>query len=488
MNRIKLLEIRVRRLERIFNEGAEDKEKLRSYLGDDLYTAYMAIRNRIPSEADLLRQYPKYSLAELDSDDAKFKKFLKKYIALRKSNLIAVFGEGLWHTTPDEADKEDLYRSYMDYMDMRDYVIETFKNFREFEKLKKVKINLVQKFVDSYESIGNIVAKAKEGADLIYSDGKWDVYKVKTYAASKYYGKGTRWCIAGNYEGHEERGEFYFDDYIKRKDLDGGYYFYLSKSNQDEKYCLLQRKSDGQPLSIWDASDRSLDMKYEIEDLELPKVPGVNLHDFRIDNLIALIGNEDIEGIREFLDNHEPNINLNDLNANGENAVEVAAETGNYQIVKMLLNAGLNPNIKNRNGYSALVTSVLDNEYEIEELLLKNGADPDITKDDVTPLFIAVRDAAQNNNRLRIRSIELLLKYGADPNIQEENMYRTPLFIAARWGKLELVKILAENGADVNKPTKHGNTPLDQAVKNGHTDVADYLRSVGGIQNDESDY
>ena len=202
----------------------------------------------------------------------------------------------------------------------------------------------------------------------------------------------------------------------------------------------------------------------------------------------ALIGNEDIEGIREFLDNHEPNINLNDLNANGENAVEVAAETGNYQIVKMLLNAGLNPNIKNRNGYSALVTSVLDNEYEIEELLLKNGADPDITKDDVTPLFIAVRDAAQNNNRLRIRSIELLLKYGADPNIQEENMYRTPLFIAARWGKLELVKILAENGADVNKPTKHGNTPLDQAVKNGHTDVADYLRSVGGIQNDESDY
>ena len=471
----------------IILEGKEDNEKLRNYLGDDLYAAYMAIRNRIPSEADLLKQYPKYSLAELDSDDAKFKKFYKKYIALRNSNLIAVVGEELWRTIPDVADKEDLYRSYMNYMDMRDYVIETFDKFRSFEKLKKVNVKFIQKFVDGYESVGDVIAKAKEGADLIYSDSKWDVYKVRTYAASKYYGKGTRWCIAGNYEGHESKGEFYFDDYIKRKDLDGGYYFYLSKSDPNEKYCLLQRKSDGQPLSIWDASDRSLDMKYEIEDLELPKVPGVNLHDFRIDNLIALIGNEDVKGIREFLDNHEPNIDLNGLNANGENAVEVAVETGNYQIAKMLLDAELSPNGKNRNGYSALLTSVLDNEYEIEELLLKNGADPDIIKDGITPLFVAVRDAAQNNDRKKIRSIELLLKYDANPDIQEENMYRTPLFIAARWGKLELVKILAENGADVNKPTKYGNTPLDQAIKNGHTDVADYLRSVGGVQNNTLD-
>ena len=64
----------------IILEGKEDNEKLRNYLGDDLYAAYMAIRNRIPSEADLLKQYPKYSLAELDSDDAKFKKFYKNNI------------------------------------------------------------------------------------------------------------------------------------------------------------------------------------------------------------------------------------------------------------------------------------------------------------------------------------------------------------------------------------------------------------------------
>ena len=219
-------------------------------------------------------------------------------------------------------------------------------------------------------------------------------------------------------------------------------------------------------------------------------MPGVNLHDFRVDNLIALIGNEDIEGLREFLDNHEPDIDLNGLNANGENAVEVAAETGNYQIVKMLLDAGLDPNIKNRNEYTALLVSVLDNEYEIEEMLLKNRADPDITNNShggITPLFVAVRNAAESNDRKKIRSIELLLKYGADPDIQDENRHRTPLFVAARYGKLELVKILAENGADVNKPTKTGRTPLDQAIKNGHTDVADYLRSVGGIQNDTLD-
>ena len=362
--------------------------------------------------------------------------------------------------------------------------------YKDIYKLVKKDPNEVKDYIDNFKSSRDKRTASKEmGTRKVYEDSDWVVYHITNYNAAKYYGRDTKWCIAGNYEGHESRGEFYFNDYIKREGLDGGYYFYISKSDPHKKYCLLQR-NDGRVLSIWDASDTSLDLNYEIEYLKLPKVPGVNLHDYRIDNFIASIGNEDVDGIRDFLENHDPDIDLNGLDALGSNAVEAAAETGNYQVVKMLLDAGLDPNVKCRNEYTALLVSVLDNEYEIEEMLLKNGADPDITNNNhggVTPLFVAVRNAAESNDRKKIRSIELLLKYGADPDIQDESRHHTPIFVAARYGKLELVKILAENGADVNKPTKANKTPLDQAIKNGHTDVADYLRSIGGIYNNTFD-
>lgn len=386
---------------------------------------------------------------------------------------------------PDTVDADDLYKSYLNYMDMRDFVIDTFDKLRSFEKLRSLSVRTVQKFVDSYMSVGDLVAKAKEGADLIYSDSEWDVYKVRTYAASKYYGKGARWCISGNYEGHEHRGEFYFNDYIKQKNLDGGYYFYLSKTDPHRKYCLLQR-SDGKPLSIWNASDDELDMQYEIEDLGLPNVKGIHLPDYRIDSFINLIGNEDIEGIKKFIENHDDDIDIDGLSSMGENAVVAAAETGNIQIVKMLLYAGLNPNIQSKTGYTALLVSMLDDEYGIEELLLKRGADPDkrIEKygDVRTVLYIAVMNAVQNNNARKIKSIELLLKYGANPDIASESGNKTPVFVAARYGKLNIVKMLVESGANTDIPTNSDNTPLDTAFKNGHDDVAEYLRSVGAKQ------
>lgn len=463
-------------------EGAEDKEKLRKYLGDDLYNAYMSIRNKIPSEADLLKQYPKYSLAELDDSDEKFKDFSKKYDKLRKSNIITTLGESILDKTQSAADKNDLYKSYNDYMDMRDFAIETFDKLRSFEKIRKLSTKLVQKFVSSYVSVGDLKAKAKEGADLIYSDSKWDVYKVKTYDASKYYGKGTKWCISGNYEGHASRGEFYFNDYINRKNLDGGYYFYISKSNPNEKYCLLQGR-DGKPLSIWNAADNELEIKYDIEDLELPKVKGINLHDYRIDAFINLIGNEDIEGIKEFLKNCDRDIDLNGRDTVGDTAIVVATETGNIQIVKTLLEAGLDPNVQSSTGYTALLVAMLDDEYAIEELLLKNGADPDklIEKnsDLRTVLYIAVVNALGGAANIeKNKSIELLLKYNANPNIPNENGHKTPLFVAAKKGRLDTVKLLIENGADDRILDSNGDSPLDIAIKNNHEDVVNYLTHI----------
>ena len=55
----------------------------------------------------------------------------------------------------------------------------------------------------------------------------------------------------------------------------------------------------------------------------------------------------------------------------------------------------------------------------------------------------------------------------------------TPLYIAAQQGHLAVVQYLAEQGADINKATNNGQTPLRAALFNSHHEVAAYLRAAG---------
>jgi ankyrin repeat protein len=52
----------------------------------------------------------------------------------------------------------------------------------------------------------------------------------------------------------------------------------------------------------------------------------------------------------------------------------------------------------------------------------------------------------------------------------------TPLLQAAGDGALDIVKYLAENGANVNAGDKDGLTPLMAAEGKGHPDVAEFLK------------
>lgn len=57
---------------------------------------------------------------------------------------------------------------------------------------------------------------------------------------------------------------------------------------------------------------------------------------------------------------------------------------------------------------------------------------------------------------------------------------RTPLHLAAAEGKLEVVKFLVENGANVNTVDRWNSTPLNEAEKYNHKEVSEYLTSKGG--------
>ena len=47
------------------------------------------------------------------------------------------------------------------------------------------------------------------------------------------------------------------------------------------------------------------------------------------------------------------------------------------------------------------------------------------------------------------------------------------------WGDYEAVKLLVENGIEVNQRGEYGFTPLDVALDEGHQKIADYLLANG---------
>lgn len=63
----------------------------------------------------------------------------------------------------------------------------------------------------------------------------------------------------------------------------------------------------------------------------------------------------------------------------------------------------------------------------------------------------------------------------------------TPLVLASLLGYIDVVKFLAEHGAQLDCETRHHNTALDWATKRGHHRIEKYLLSRGAMRNTTSD-
>ena len=85
-----------------------------------------------------------------------------------------------------------------------------------------------------------------------------------------------------------------------------------------------------------------------------------------------------------------------------------------------------------------------------------------------------------SNGVANIPLMDLLLQHGADVNAQETESGNTPLYVAASFGREEVVALLLEKGADPNIVNREGWSPRHSAVVNGYKDIADKIRAHGG--------
>jgi hypothetical protein len=290
--------------------------------------------------------------------------------------------------------------------------------YKDIYKLIKKDPDEVKDFIDNVQSKSDVRRSDKQGAKLIYSDDTWNVYKITTYDAAKHYGKGTKWCISGGYDGHEERGEEFFNDYINDYDLDGGYYFYINKKDSEKKYCLLQNVN-GRVRSIWDAGDRDLGSK---NIMKLPAVPGINLEVSNSDEILldgVLRGDATL--VKKAL-SMGANVNVEDKY--GDTALMNATRSDYSEIVKLLIVAGADVNAQNKYGLTALIRAVTNNHLEIVKLLLDAGADVNAkTKGGTT----ALKRALENGQN---EIVKLLINNGAksESRINHNRLNRKYLF------------------------------------------------------------
>lgn len=75
--------------------------------------------------------------------------------------------------------------------------------------------------------------------------------------------------------------------------------------------------------------------------------------------------------------------------------------------------------------------------------------------------------------------VRLLLDAGANANARSQISGNTALFLAAYRGRMDVVKLLVEHGADVNAKDDGDSTPLQDAAWSGQTEVVRYLLEQG---------
>lgn len=157
-----------------------------------------------------------------------------------------------------------------------------------------------------------------------------------------------------------------------------------------------------------------------------------------------------------------------------------AAELGRLDVVKGLVDRGIDIEIRDSTGCTALMTASFWGQTEVVAFLLSRKAKVNErdSSDRTALMMISTRGAEAEHIRNLHRCAELLLSHGADPNMRYV-VGDTPIMAAARNGDLTMILLLLKHGADLNAKGGGGVTALSMARKHGDIAVVRALLDLG---------
>ncbi len=150
--------------------------------------------------------------------------------------------------------------------------------------------------------------------------------------------------------------------------------------------------------------------------------------------------------------------------------LNLAAKENRFEILKLLIDAGMDVNITNEGGYTPLIHSM--GNYEIFKYLLEHKADPNlITKNpspkyNISPItYLGSSCYSRGIDADKFKILKLLLEYGADPGMRGGDKGNTILIYIVSSSvneyTVEAVKLLLQAGADPNVENNKRETALN---------------------------
>ena len=192
----------------------------------------------------------------------------------------------------------------------------------------------------------------------------------------------------------------------------------------------------------------------------------------------SLIGKQKSASVLDVLLNRT--FSLEVQNDSGSTALHIAALNGHKAFVEKLIDQLFNVNIKDDSGNTALHLAAWSGHVDIMRMLIKAGsAVNEQNAEGNTPLHYVAQYGKEKAPAL------LLLESKANPVLRNK-MNETPLDTAARFGRTEVVSVLATAnilGQIYKKGMRPVSSPLHLAARNGHTEVIKILLQAGVVIN-----
>ena len=155
-----------------------------------------------------------------------------------------------------------------------------------------------------------------------------------------------------------------------------------------------------------------------------------------------------------------------------------ALAQGHFQTAKFLIDNGADPNVRGSYNMTPLLSAAFNGDFEMVQVLLKYKAD--INAGDrygENALHNASNGSRSEIGPSLANVAQLLLKHGADVNARtdKDKAHSIPLHIAANYGRVEVVHVLLQHGADVCMEDGGGRTALQLASDRGHHEIMKLL-------------